>query len=123
MTSRRLLGCWELRLDFFTTRGAPGAGFVTPEWRGAEREAPPAQRAGRAEPRAEAAGRCPGEKGDQSPRPERPREFLPDRPATHVIFDPPREVAVSIKRRPEKKYSSPLPKPQARPGKGSRLAS
>src|SRR6185295_79479 len=77
MTSRRLLGCWELRLDFFTTRGAPGAGFVTPEWRGAEREAPPAQRAGRAEPRAEAAGRCPGKKGNQPPRPERPREFPP----------------------------------------------
>jgi hypothetical protein len=34
----------------------------------------PAQRAGRAEPRAEAEGRCPGSRGAKSLRPERPRE-------------------------------------------------
>src|SRR5215208_1617937 len=38
----------------------------------------PAQRAGRAKPRAEAAGRCPGERDDKPARPEGPRESLPE---------------------------------------------
>src|SRR5436305_12589878 len=42
----------------------------------ARREWParPAQRAGRSQPRAEAAGRCPGWRDDNAVRPERPRD-------------------------------------------------
>jgi hypothetical protein len=44
---------------------------------------PPAQRAGRPQPRAEAEGRCPGKKGTPSLRPEGPRE-----PARLILFAP-----------------------------------
>lgn len=59
------------------SRGAQGSSAVfSPRRSGGF---PPAQRVGRAQPRAEAEGRRPGKKGTLSWRPERPREVVSSR--------------------------------------------